>query len=192
MLLRSLYTVFLYLQIYNITVLNDKNVGGKIIRYLTKKEGNFTATEHIGKRLGNVTNRLHRCIDNEASRHGVTRTQSMILRFLSSNGGEAYQRDIEQEFGIRRSTVTNVLKLMEKNGLICRFSDENDGRMKRIRITDRGICANERVNGTVTAFEKRLKDELTEEKTKELFCILDTLEKCLVQIENETKEGRHL
>lgn len=117
----------------------------------------------------------------------------MILRYLAAVDGDCVsQRDIEREFGIRRSTVTSVLQLMEKNGFIRRFRDENDGRVKRIAITQEGIRANERVHGTVTAIEDRLLTELTAEKRDELFEILSTLEKSLEEIENEAKEGYHL
>ena len=76
-------------------------------------------TEHIGKRLGNVSNHLRRYIDNRISEYGVTHMQSMIICFLVHRGDEpVYQKDIEREFGIRRSSVTTILQLMEKNGLI--------------------------------------------------------------------------
>ena len=46
--------------------------------------------------------------------------------------GEIYQKDIEEEFQIRKSTVTGILQLMEKNGFIYRESVEKDARLKRI------------------------------------------------------------
>lgn len=117
----------------------------------------------------------------------------MILRYLAAVDGECVsQRDIEREFGIRRSTVTSVLQLMEKNGFIRRFRDEKDGRLKRIEITDAGIDANCRVRGTVTAFEERLVKDLTAERRTQLFEILTELENSLEKIENEAKAGHHL
>ncbi len=37
-----------------------------------------------------------------------------------NEGKEIFQKDIEAEFNIRRSTATGILKLMEKNGFINR------------------------------------------------------------------------
>ena len=42
------------------------------------------------------------------------------------------RKDIEEEFQIRKSTVTGILQLMEKNGFIYRESVEKDARLKRI------------------------------------------------------------
>ena len=48
-----------------------------------------------------------------------------------------YQKDIEEEFRIRKSTVTGILKLLEKNGFIRRESVPQDARLKRIVPTAR-------------------------------------------------------
>ena len=44
--------------------------------------------------------------------------QSWIIRFLYEHSEEdIYQRDIEAEFSIARSTATGILKLMEKEDI---------------------------------------------------------------------------
>ena len=147
-------------------------------------------TVHIGKRLGNVSNHLRRYIDNRISEYGVTHMQSMIICFLIHRGDEpVYQKDIEREFGIRRSSVTTILQLMEKNGLITRCSDEKDARLKRIRLTSAGREADLRVRDTVNEVENELCRAITAEQKKELFLLLDTLEDRLTLLEkNERKE----
>ena len=47
------------------------------------------------------------------------------------------RKDIEEEFRIRKSTVTGILKLLEKNGFIRRESVPQDARLKRIVPTAR-------------------------------------------------------
>ena len=47
--------------------------------------------------------------------------QGWIIDYIYDRGNDpVFQRDIEKEFTIRRSTATELLKLMEKNGLITR------------------------------------------------------------------------
>ena len=48
-----------------------------------------------------------------------------------------YQKDIEKEFGLRPSTATEVLKALEKKELICRVSEKQDARLKRIELRPR-------------------------------------------------------
>ena len=60
--------------------------------------------------------------------------QKHVLKFilLETIHRDLYQKDIEEEFQIRKSTVTGILKLMEKHGYIYRESVKKDARLKRI------------------------------------------------------------
>lgn len=70
----------------------------------------------------------------------MTMMQSWIIRFLYEHSEEdIYQRDIEAEFSIARSTATGILKLMEKRGYIRRVSVERDARLKKLELTEVGI-----------------------------------------------------
>ena len=61
----------------------------------------------------------------------------MIIGFLAEHEGQdLFQKDVEYELHIRRSTASTVLKLMEKNGLIRRESVPQDARLKRLILTD--------------------------------------------------------
>jgi DNA-binding MarR family transcriptional regulator len=61
-----------------------------------------------------------------------------FLDFLyrrTTAGQVVLQRDIEQEFQIKRSTATQVLQTMETKGLITRQSAAQDARQKEVRLT---------------------------------------------------------
>ena len=49
---------------------------------------------------------------------------------------QVFQRDIEREFSITRSTVTNILQLMERKGYIERRSVPQDARLKKLVLTE--------------------------------------------------------
>lgn len=67
----------------------------------------------------------------------TTHLHGMIIGFLAEHDGQdLFQKDVENEFHIRRSTVSTVLKLMEKNGLIRRESVPQDARLKRLVLTE--------------------------------------------------------
>ena len=85
---------------------------------------------HIGKKINILSKRIHRRIGKEASQYGLTDIQAKVLAFVRFNSDkrDIFQRDIEEEFGIRRSSVTSVLQLMEKNGYIKRVSVCEDAR----------------------------------------------------------------
>ncbi|BCJ95999.1 hypothetical protein acsn021_35680 [Anaerocolumna cellulosilytica] len=78
--------------------------------------------------------------DENLVKHGITLEQVKILRFLTLYYSEspAYQKDIEQHFEIKRSSVTNILQNMERNGLITRIGDALDARVKKVLLTEKG------------------------------------------------------
>ncbi|AXQ96336.1 MarR family transcriptional regulator (plasmid) [Cereibacter azotoformans] len=47
------------------------------------------------------------------------------------------QRDLVERLGIEQPTMAATLTRMERDGLITRHRDEGDGRMQRVRLTER-------------------------------------------------------
>ena len=64
----------------------------------------------------------------------LTAMQKHVLKFilLETLHREIYQKDIEEEFQVRKPTATGMLQLLEKKGYIYRESSRQDGRLKRI------------------------------------------------------------
>ena len=146
---------------------------------------------HIGKELGNLTNRIRRYIDNETAKYGMTHTQTMIIRFLKNNSDRAvFQRDIEKEFDIRRSSVTSVLQLMEKNGFITRTASDSDARLKQIHLTDKGRTAVEKTRVALRKMDTKLSSCITEEEKELLFDVIYRLEAGVTELENEKTEEK--
>lgn len=82
----------------------------------------------------------------------LTGTHGYILGYLAKHADTPiYQKDIESHFGIRRSSVSGLLTLMEKNGLIERKAVNSDARLKRIVMTDKGRALHA---DTMNAFER--------------------------------------
>ena len=70
----------------------------------------------------------------------VAITHGWILGYLYDHRDETvYQRDLEEHFGMARSTVANLVKLMEQKGYLGRQTDGSDARYKRVIITEYGI-----------------------------------------------------
>ncbi|MBN7576118.1 MULTISPECIES: MarR family winged helix-turn-helix transcriptional regulator [Clostridium] len=134
---------------------------------------------HIGKKLSMLSRRLHRRIDKEASQYGVTGVQARILGFIyhKSDKKDIFQKDIEEELDIRRSSVTSVLQLMEKNGHIKRISVLEDARLKKIVLTEKGMEIQRNVYEFILRVEKSLRDELNEDEFNILVSLIDRLAK---------------
>lgn len=92
---------------------------------------------HVGRLIHMMSHQMKRDSNSVASaieNDELTIMQKHELKFvlLESLHRDLYQKDIEEEFQIRKSTVTGILKLMEKHGYIYRESVKKDARLKRI------------------------------------------------------------
>ncbi len=134
---------------------------------------------HIGKMVRILSNLIRRKVENELSQRGieVTSSQARIISFVyrQTQIRNVYQRDIEVEFDIRRSTVTNTLQLLEKNGYILRVSVDEDARLKKILLTEKGIEIYEAVRKSILKMEGELNSIYTKDELNNLYYLLDKL-----------------
>ena len=135
----------------------------------------------IGKAIHMVGNQMKRLFDNAAAEYGLTSIQSRMIRYLylESEKRDIYQKDIEEEFNIRRSSVSNILQLIKKKGYIERISVKGEKKKKKIVLTGTGKLIQEKVHSLIKEGEQKLKDELTEEELKIFMNILLRLSKKL-------------
>lgn len=95
----------------------------------------------IGRRIAVISTKIRHLVDDRFANSGITGTQASILHFIYMNGKfrDVFQRDIEAEFYIRRSSVTSVLHGLERNGFIRRENVKEDARLKKLVLTDKAI-----------------------------------------------------
>ena len=117
----------------------------------------------------------------------VRRVNNLIFRKINQfhrennvdNVTPVYQRDIEREFSITRSTVTNILQLMERKGYIERQSVPQDARLKRLILTEEGGRVHEKTMLSLHQTDEFVAGLLTEEENAELLRLLNKLRKGL-------------
>ena len=98
-----------------------------------------------------------------------------IRYFYDNRDKDIFQRDFESRFSIRRSTATNMLKLMEKNGLITRESVTYDARLKKIVLTKKAIDIHKKAIKNIEKIENTLKKGITEEELNAFYGVVDKI-----------------
>lgn len=127
---------------------------------------------HIGgkiRKLANIIKRNSLNLDVIKELDEVTQTNGYIIGFIHRKQEEnvnVFQKDIENEFGITRSTASTVISLMEKKGLIIRESVTEDARLKKLVLTDKAIELNKMVINSLNEYDKKLLSGFTEEEIK--------------------------
>lgn len=124
--------------------------------------------QHLGfeiRRLEKLMARkqIYSSVHAEADR--LTGMHGYLIGYLYENRDhDVFQRDIEKQFSISRSTVTATLQLMEKNGLIIRESVAQDARLKRIVLTPKAMDLHQQIQEDIIAFETQLTKGISEEE----------------------------
>lgn len=110
----------------------------------------------------------------------ITVMHGWILGFLYDNEErDIFQKDIESEFSIARSTVTCIVKLMEKKGYIKRESVEQDARLKKLVLTETGRKMHELHMNDVDVLEERCKRNIDEVDLKIFWKVAEQLKRNL-------------
>ncbi len=90
-----------------------------------------------------------------------------------------FKKDIEKNFTITRSTVTGILKGMEKNGLIFRMSVPEDARLKRLTLTEKGENLCQSVCRHIEETEAQLVKDSAGKRLISFFQLLDKIKENL-------------
>ena len=133
----------------------------------------------IGFELHRSSRLVKRYMDNDASKlyiDKMTGTHGWAIGFFYHNRDrDIFQKDFEQEFNIRRSTASNILALIEKNGLITRESVPYDARLKKITLTQKALDIQCTVDKAFENLEENIKKGISEEELQVFFKVIDKI-----------------
>ena len=151
---------------------------------MSEEKRKWDNKQAIGFRMKAVNNMIRRKLDirfAEAGMEELIGMQGPMLGFLADRAEkqDIFQKDIEKEFNIRRSTATVMLQNLEQKGYIVRESMEYDARLKKIVLTEKAIEANRAIHKEIAAFNEELESGITSEEKELFFSILDKVMKNL-------------
>lgn len=135
----------------------------------------------IGKQIQMLSRKIKRKMDEAFLNYGITGSQAFMLKFIHKKqiNGKVYAKNIENEFDMRRPTVTGILQLMEQNNFIKRRAEGKDARLKEIVITSKGMEIVKKIDLNVEQIEKDLVKDVSKEEMKTFLNIIGKLSKNL-------------
>lgn len=111
----------------------------------------------------------------------LTVSQAYVIDFISNEGEdrEIFQKDLEKEFDLKRSSISLMLNNMEKSDLIKRVPVADDARLKKIILTEKSIKLYENISTAIDSVENKLSENITLEEIKAFQRVLDKIRKNL-------------
>lgn len=129
------------------------------------------------KAANNMIRRKMEVIFAQQDGYELNGMQGPLLGYLyhKSRNGDVYQKDVEREFRIRRSTATVMLQSLEQKGYLVRVASTEDARLKRILLTEKAIRHHDLIEEQIRIFNRELEAGLTEEEKEIFLRILDKM-----------------
>jgi len=133
----------------------------------------------VGRAIKKLDHQLDRCgriAGAPSADDPVTMMQGWVIHYLVKQGDRPVcQGELEAGLGVRRSTVSQRLDLMEKRGLITRQVDAQDQRKKQVLPTAKALEMHACVTAQLDRMEQALLAGFTETELEQLHDMLDRL-----------------
>ena len=148
--------------------------------------------KHAGKWINRVSHQLKRQMLWPDEPGDLTILQKSILHFIlfETMQRNLYQKDLEKEFKVRRSTASENLRLLEKKGYLYRECAKEDARLKKIIPTEKAVCLRGQLLKSIERTEERIRQGIPEEDLKVFFRVLKQISANLSSWEEENKMGK--
>lgn len=145
--------------------------------------GGNMCNNKIGIELRYLNNLIRRYVDNKLHKKyidSVTGTNGWIIAYIAAHG-DVFQKDLEAEFGITRSTASKVVGLMVQKGLIEHRSVPQDARLKKLVLTDKAMELSKLMNQDHEAVDQTLKKGFTEEELSNLHSYIERMKQNILE-----------
>ena len=108
--------------------------------------------------------------------------QGRTLHFLLAHTkSDIFQKDIEEEFGLRPPTATALLKELEQRGLIRKEPVPYDARKKKIVVTEEALQYKDCVLKGLEELNQKLTAGISDEEMQAFFSVTDKMLKNLAK-----------
>lgn len=84
-----------------------------------------------------------------------------IIKYIFLSKRAVYQRDLEKEFGINRSSASKSVDALVERGLVIREHIPEDGRLKKLTLTEKGQKIAEQFAARESCADKALTNGLS-------------------------------
>ena len=138
---------------------------------------------YLGKEIIALSNLIKRRMRAASESLGITDTQARVIQYISeeSEKREVFQKDIEDTFCVRRSSVTQIIQLLERDGFIIRESVERDARLKKLVVTEKGYQIEKVMKKHIQDMEAELEENISPQEKELLIDILYKIRKNIVE-----------
>ena len=112
-----------------------------------------------------LNRKMRRCFAGYFADTPLTSIQGLTLHYIivEAQYRDVFPKDLEDFLEIKGSSVNSLINNLEKNGYLRRENISNDGRYKKLVLTDKACAIREDIVSRVTAYMKNMFAGIPEE-----------------------------
>jgi DNA-binding MarR family transcriptional regulator len=133
-----------------------------------------------------IIDQLGTTLFERAMPHGLTLPQFIVLNHFVRLGGGRSPVELAAAIQVTKATMTSTLQRLDAKGFIGMTPDPDDGRSKRVAITDQGRAARD---DAIQAIAHHLRDMETEIGAADFEAALPFLAKLRTFLDRRRSEG---
>ena len=100
-----------------------------------------------------------------------------LLGFLERQTEPVFQKDLEKLFHFPKSTLADMIQMLEKSGYIAKVPVDGDGRKKQIIVTEEGKQFNNIAESQILAVDEYISRDIPPEHIELLVEVLEKMRK---------------
>lgn len=140
---------------------------------------------NVGYLVNRISRLGQRWLDARLKKFGIAAATVPVLTILDSEKTST-QRELAQRIGTEQPTMAQLLKRMERDGLIMRTVNPEDCRSANVLLTDRAVSV---LPHARREMQKGYELITAEFSRRDLATLTQLLERYLASVERQSKEG---
>jgi MarR family transcriptional regulator for hemolysin len=152
-----------------------------------------TLRARFGMRFSLLARRWRHVLDLYLADAGLTDATWAPMVHLHETGGGITQKALAALVGIDGSSLVRLLDILSRQGLVERRPDENDGRARRVYLTEAGLQRVQEIRQELTRGERDMLEGLSDSEIATMLEQFERLERRLVTLQEKrlaTVKGR--
>ena len=127
---------------------------------------------HINKLSRIISGKVDAAVLNVID-DNITVSQAYVIDFITDNKDkDIFQKDLELEFDLKRSSVSLMLNNMEKHDLIKRVPVAGDARLKKLVLTEKAVEISRKISSAIDSVEGKLLENMEQDEINSLLNML--------------------
>lgn len=131
----------------------------------------------VGYEIREILQLINRNIENLKTKENLDLSflQARTIGIIKRANKDFFQKDLEEALKIRRSTATQILNVLERDGYLVRESVQSDKRLKKLSLTAKSIAAYDLMLEHINEIDQKIVKNIDQNKLDIFFEVIDQI-----------------